>query len=320
MQPNIVFLDGATVNPGDLSWEDFHKIGIFTFYERTGPNEVIERSKNADVLIVNKVKLNATHFSQLPKLQLVCVAATGYDVIDIQAAKEYGITVCNIVGYSTHSVAQMAISLLLEATNQVGLYSHLNKNGKWNNSLDFCYWDSPIMELADKKVGIIGLGNIGKCLAEVLHSLGADIFAVTSKSSKDIPTYITPISLTEAFRSLDIISLNCPLTESNKKFVNKDLLQQCKKGLILINTARGLLIDDNAVYDSLQSGQLGAYCTDVLSQEPPTSDHPLLKAPNCYITPHIAWATVAARKRIIKTLVSNINAYFSGIPQNVVTK
>lgn len=320
MQINIVFLDGITVNPGDFSWEGFHNFGDFTVYDRTSSLDVIERSKNADVLIVNKVKLNAEHFSQLPKLRLICVAATGYDVIDIQAAKEYGITVCNVVGYSTYSVAQMALSLLLEATNQVGLYSSLNQKGVWSNSLDFCYWNSPLIELAGKKVGIVGLGNIGKCLAEILHALGAELFAVTSKSANEIPTYITPISLTEAFRTLDIISLNCPLTENNKQFVNKELLQQCKKGLILVNTARGLLINDDAVSEFLHTGQLGAYCTDVLSQEPPSHNNPLLSAPNCYITPHIAWATVAARKRIIQTLISNIEAYLSGNPQNIVTK
>ena len=315
---NIVFLDSHTLNPGDLPLDKFNTLGTFTAYDRTSPDKIIERSIDADIVIVNKVKLNASHFSQLPKLQLVCVSATGYDNVNIDDARQYGITVCNVAGYSTFSVAQMIMALLLEATNKVGQYKMLNQTGRWSSCSDFCYWESPLVELYGKSVGIVGFGNIGKCFSEMIRPFGVKLYAVTSKSSEELPNDITPISLKEAFRTLDVISLNCPLTEKNKYFVNKDLLSQSKKGLILINTARGLLVNDNDVRSALENGQLGAYCADVLSQEPPTPTHPLLNAPNCYLTPHIAWATVAARKRIVNILVENIRLFLLGKPQNII--
>lgn len=315
---NIVFLDSHTVNPGDLSLNDFNTFGNFTAYDRTSPDDIIKRSIDADIVIVNKVKLNASHFSQLPKLRLVCVSATGYDNVNVADAHGYGITVCNVAGYSTFSVAQMVMSLLLEATNKVGQYKTLNQSGRWSNCSDFCYWESPLVELYGKSVGIVGFGNIGKCFSEMIRPFGVKLYAVTSKSPEELPDDVTPISLKEAFRTLDVISLNCPLTENNKHFVNHDLLSQTKKGLILINTARGLLVKDDDVRLALENGQLGAYCADVLSQEPPTPSHPLLNAPNCYLTPHIAWATVAARQRIVSILVENIRLFLSGKPQNVI--
>ncbi len=315
---HIVFLDGATLNPGDLSWKEFQELGAFTVYDRTNPEEVLSRAEKADILIVNKTRLTAEHFSKLPHLKLVCVAATGYDLIDVTAARRHGIPVCNAANYGSRSVAQMAVAMLLEVTNRVGSYARLNREGFWSNSKDFCCWNEPLTELAEMNIAIVGFGNIGRTLADMLRPFGARLHAVTSKQASELPEDITRINLEEAFSLCDVVSLNCPLTEENERIVNANLLSRSRRGLILINTARGKLIDEQAVADALASGQLGAYCCDVLSQEPPSSDHVLLKAPNCYITPHIAWATQAARRRIIATLVGNINAFLRGTPQNVV--
>ncbi len=315
---HIVFLDGATLNPGDLSWKEFQSLGTFTAYDRTAPEDVLSRAADADILIVNKTRLTAEHFSRLPHLKLVCVAATGYDLVDAVAARRHNIPVCNAANYGSRSVAQMAMALLLEATNRVGNYARLNREGFWSNSKDFCCWNEPLTELDGMKAAIVGFGNIGRTLADMLRPFGVRLHAVTSKPAALLPRDITPIRLEEAFAQCNIVSLNCPATKENERFVNATLLAQARRGLILINTARGKLIDEQAVADALESGRLGAYCCDVLSQEPPPADHVLLRAPNCYITPHIAWATQSARRRIINILVGNILAFLDGTPQNVV--
>lgn len=315
---NIVFLDGATLNPGDLSWEEFEKLGNFTVYDRTQPEEVVGRAAMAEILIVNKTRLSETHFDQLPHLKLVCVAATGFDLIDTAAARKRGITVCNAAGYGSRAVAQMVVALLLEVTNQVGFYARENRNGFWSNSEDFCCWNSPLIELDGKKFGVVGFGNIGKTVVEMLRPFGLQFYAVTSKKEEQLPSDVMPVTLEDLFHKCDFVSLNCPLTSQNERFVNKKLLDGAKRGLVLINTARGKLIDEEAVAESLREGHLGAYCCDVLSQEPPSKDHVLLTAPNCYITPHIAWATQDARNRIIKISIDNINSFLTGNPKNVV--
>ncbi len=315
---NIVFLDSYTLNPGDLSWEQFSRLGNFKSYERTDPEDVIERAKDADVLIINKVRFCEEQFSQLPRLRLICVAAAGYDVIDVKAARAYGVSVCNAAGYANKAVAQMTLALLLEATNRVGYYAEANRKGFWSRSEDFCCWTRPLCELDGKRVAIVGMGNIGKSVSEILQTLGCKILAVTSKSQEELPENIEKITLEEAFRTCRVVSFHCPLTEKTKGIVNANLLKLANKELIIINTARGKIVNDEDLASALREKKIAAYCCDVLSQEPPSPGHPLLSAPNAYITPHIAWATVEARQRIIDITEANITAFLSGKAQNVV--
>lgn len=314
----IVFLDSYTINPGDLNFDSLSKLGDFVAYDRTDKSEVLERAHDADILIVNKTRLTESDFKALPHLKLVCVAATGYDNVDIESARKHNISVCNCKNYSSDSVAQMALSLILEAADSVGSYTVRNHEGDWARCADFCYTIKPRFELAGKNMCVVGFGNIGRKIAEVMHALQMRIFAVTSKTQAELPDYVTAIKLEEAFSSCDIISLNCPLNSSNAGFVNKALLKTAKSGLILLNTARGGLINEQDVAEALTSGYLGAYCTDVLSQEPPCSLNPIMNAPRTFITPHIAWNTFEARERIINILVGNITAFVNNKPQNVV--
>ncbi len=315
---NIVFLDGATLNPGDLSWESLQTMGNFTVYDRTSPNQILERAANAEVLIVNKTQLTAAHFDHLPHLRLICIAATGYDGVDIRAARQHNVTVCNAAAYSTHSVAQMVVAMLLEVTNQVGHYTQLNRQRFWSNSPDFSRWTMPPIELVGKKVAVVGFGNIGRTVTEYLRPFGVQLYAVTTKPADQLPPDVTRISIQDAFASCDVISLNCPLTPENRGFVDVHLLDTANPRLILINTARGLLVDEESVATALTEGKLAAYCCDVLSQEPPSPTNPLLSAPHCFITPHIAWAAPEARQRILNILCTNIKGFFAGTPQNVV--
>lgn len=315
---NIVFLDGFTLNPGDISWDAFRQFGNFTVYDRTASDEVVTRGADADILIVNKTRLTEDHFSSLPRLKLVCVAATGYDVVDVRAARRHGIPVCNAANYGSRAVAQMVLALILEVTNRVGEYAAANRTGMWSKSKDFCCWNQPLTELTDKRIAIVGFGNIGKQVACLLRPFGVQLYAVSSKSQDSLPEDILKISLEEAFSTCDIVSLNCPLTSENKEFVNARLLEHTRQGLILINTARGRLIDEEAVAQALREKRLGAYCCDVLSQEPPRPDNPILSAPNTWVTPHVAWATAEARQRIISIIEGNIKAFLGGHPENIV--
>lgn len=315
---NITFLDAYTINPGDLSLEAIEAFGHLTCYDRTEPDRVVERCQDADIVLVNKTALNEEHFARLPKLKLIGVAATGYDKIDTSAARKYGITVTNCAGYSSQPVSQMVLSLLLEAADSVGNYTLRNRNGDWCKSPDFCYTVQPRMELAGKKMAIVGFGNIGSTVARVMHALDVKLYAVSGKKPKDLPPYVQKITMKEAFSTCDIVSLHCPLHAANREFVNRELLAHARKGLILINTARGGLINETDVAVALYNNTLGAYCTDVLTQEPPTRNCPILHAPNTFITPHIAWNTREARMRIIAILADNIRGYLEGCPQNVV--
>lgn len=315
---NIVFLDGHTLNPGDISWQAFEVLGHFTVYDRTRRSDILPRAAEADILIVNKTPLEAAHFEALPQLKLVCVAATGYDVVDVEAARRHHIPVCNAAGYGSRAVAQMVTALLLEVTNRVGHYAQANREGFWSRSDDFCYWNFPLTELVDKRMAIVGFGHIGQCVADIMRSLGLRLYAVSGKPQEALPPDVKKITLETAFSDCDIVSLNCPLTPANAGFVNRTLLEKARRGLILINTARGKLIDEHDVAEALRDGRLGAYCCDVLSSEPPAPDNPILSAPNAYVTPHIAWATAEARQRIIRIIVDNIKAYLAGRPINVV--
>lgn len=316
---NIVFLDSHALNPGDLDWAALEVHGQLTVYGRTASADIAARAAGAEVVITNKKRIDADLFAALPQLKLVLVAATGYDVVDIDAARHHGVVVCNVPAYSTLAVAQHTLALLLECCNRVGHYTQLNREGYWSRSRDFCLWDEPIRSLEGKRTTIVGMGHIGKKVAQLLYILGAEVGAVTSQPQEQLPQGIQKLSLEEAFSASDVVSLHCPLTSSNRAFVNAALLKTAKRGLVLINTARGGLIDDIAVADALHNGCLGAYACDVLSQEPPSSEHPILHAPNTFITPHIAWASRETRQRVIDIMGENLRAFIEGRPIHVVT-
>lgn len=315
---NIVVLDGYASNPGDLNWHLLEQLGNVTVYPRTTDEEKIERSKDADIILTNKVKIDAQTIRLLPRLKYIGMQATGYNVVDIQAAKERGIVVTNVPAYSTDSVAQMVFALILTITNRTEHYTQENRNGRWSQNPDFCYWNTPLMELAGKKLGIMGLGNIGMKVATIARQFGMDVYACTSKSASSLPEGITKVSKEELLAEADILSLHCPLTDETYQFINATSIQKMKSSAILINTGRGPLVDEEAVAQALHEGKLAAYGADVLCQEPPSADNPLFKEPNAYITPHIAWATLEARTRLYHTVAENVKAFLEGHPQNVV--
>ncbi len=315
---NIVVVDGYTLNPGDLSWEPLKELGQVTIYDRTAPNETIERCIDAEMVLTNKVIFNAETIKALPKLKYIGVLATGYNVVDTKAAAEHNVIVTNIPAYSTESVAQMVFAQILNITNRVGHYACENSKGRWANNTDFCYRDTPLTELADKKIGIVGLGNTGSATARIANAFGMEVCAFTSKPQQSIPNYITKLTLDELFSQCDIVSLHCPLTETTKELVNEARLATMKPTAILINTGRGPLINEQAVADALNHGKIAAFGADVLSVEPAQPGNPLLSAKNCYLTPHIAWATTEARIRLMNICIQNVKAFIGGKPQNVV--
>lgn len=317
-KPNIVFLDGYTLNPGDLSWQAFEALGHFTVYDRTARDQVIERAKDAEILIVNKTALRAEHFDALPKLRYIGLACTGADALDVSAAVARGITVCNVPNYSTDSVAQMVFAYLLAVYTHVDDFAVQVKQGAWNRQSDFCFWQKPLIEVAGKRLGIVGLGNIGLTVAQIATAMGMEVVASTSKTQADLPAHITKVSLEELYGTADVISLNCPYTEDTHQMINADTLALMKPTAVLINTARGRLIDEEALAQALHDGHLMAYCADVLSKEPPTDSNPLITAPRTILTPHVAWASVDARQRLINICTANIRAYLQGQPQNLV--
>lgn len=314
----ITVLDGYGMNPGDLSWDALRKLGEVTVYDRTNPSEVVERSKGSDVLLTNKTVLNAETIASLPKLKYIGVLATGYNVVDVEEARNRGVVVTNIPSYSTMSVAQRVFALLLGVTDRTEHYAHANRNGAWSDSKDFCWWDTPLTELAGKKFGIVGMGNIGKAVTRIALAFGMEVLAYSSKHASELPAGVLKVSLDELYKESDIISLHCPLTPSTRDLINIDSISEMKDGVILINTGRGPLVNEKDVADALHRGKIGAFCADVLSAEPPGADNPLLTAPNSYITPHIAWATKEARIRLMNIAVSNLEAFLVGSPQNVV--
>lgn len=315
----ITILDGYGLNPGDLSWDWLNKYGEVKIYDRTSPSELMERAADADAIFTNKVVINAETLSSLPNLKYIGVLATGYNIVDVKTAKKLGITVTNIPAYSTDSVAQMVFAILLAITNRVEHYAVENRKGRWSNNPDFCYWDSPLMELAGKTFGIVGLGNIGKAVARIANAFGMKVVAFTSKKQEELPIGIQKVTLDQLFSESDVLSLHCPLTPETNNMVNAERLKLMKPTAILINTGRGPLIDEQAVASALKAGKLGAFGADVLSSEPPAEDNPLLSAPNAFITPHIAWATVEARRRLMEICEGNLSAFVSGTPRNVVS-
>jgi len=316
----IVVLDGYAANPDDLSWDGLKALGDLTVWPRTSASDVLERSKDADALLTNKVAIDDELMGKLPQLKYIGVLATGYNVVDIAAARKRGIVVTNIPAYSTDSVVQMTFAHLLNMTNRVAHYAKQNRQGKWSASADFCYWDTDLHELAGKTIGIVGLGHIGMKVARIARDFGMDVFAHTSKNSADLPEGIQKTTFNGLLAVSDVLTLHCPLTDSTREMINARSLAQMRYGALLINTGRGSLVDEQAVADALRSGQLGGYAADVLCSEPPAQDCPLLSAPNAYITPHIAWATLEARTRLMDIAVDNVRAFSEGNPVNVVNK
>ncbi len=312
----IVVLDGYTLNPGDLSWNALESAGDCVIYERTSPSEVVERCRDAEVVLTNKVPVMAAEIEQLPRLAYIGVLATGYNVVDLQAASRRGIVVTNIPAYSTDSVVQMVFAHLLNVTNAVQLHSDSVRRGDWTHCADFSYTLSRQTELVGKTIGIVGLGHIGSRVAAVAYAMGMKVVASTSKSRDELPAYITPLAWDDFLAASDVLSLHCPLTDRTRHLIDAASIAKMKESAILINTGRGPLLDEQAVADALESGKLAAVCVDVLSTEPPAADNPLLTARNCYITPHIAWATYEARVRLMQIAVANIEAYLAGAPVN----
>ena len=313
----IVILDGICVNPGDLSWEDMSKLGELTIYERTAPQQVVERCVGAEAVITNKVMITDEVMAALPQLKYVGILATGYNVVDIDAAHRRGITVTNIPAYSTDSVAQMTFAHILNITNRVEHYAMEVREGKWSAHPDFCYWNTPLPELAGKTLGIVGLGNTGMRVACIAHAFGMDVFAMTSKNAADLPEGIQKTTLQGLLATSDILSLHCPLNDETFHLINAQTIAMMKRGAILINTGRGPLVDEEAVAKALDEGQLMAYGADVMAQEPPHKNHPLFSHPHAFLTPHIAWATREARERLMVIAANNLKAFAEGEKLNV---
>ena len=315
----IVILDGYTANPGDLSWGSLKEMGEVTVYERTRREEIAGRAADADIVLTNKVVMDREMMALLPRLKYIGVLATGYNVVDIEAARERDIIVTNVPAYSTESVAQTVFAHLLTVTNRTEHYAQQNRLGRWAENRDFCYWDTELTELAGKTMGIVGLGHIGRRVAEIALAFGMQVKAMTSKKAEELPAGIQKTELQSLLATSDVVSLHCPLTEGTKHLIHRETLRLMKPSAILINTGRGPLVDDEALAEALNEGRLRAYCADVVTEEPPKADHPLLHAPNAFITPHIAWATVEARKRLLQTAIGNVEAFVNGHPVNVVS-
>ena len=312
----IVVLDGYTLNPGDLSWAELETLGTCSIYDRTPPEQIIERARDADIVLTNKTPLTRQSLAQLPNLQAVGVLATGYNVVDIVAARERGIPVMNIPTYGTRSVAQMTFALLLELVQQVAHHARTVRDGRLASCQDFCYWDMQLVSLEALTMGLIGYGRIGRATAEVARAFGMRVLAHDPMA--DPAEYPELTSLETLLKTSDVVSLHCPLTAENTGLINAERLDWMKPTAYLINTARGPLIDEPALAAALNDGRLAGAGLDVLSVEPPSPDNPLLTAPNCLITPHIAWATRSARQRLMNTAVDNVRGFLAGNPQNIV--
>lgn len=314
----IVVLDGQGVNPGDISWNRIEELGELTVYPRTAPEEVLQHVGNAEIALTNKTVFDANIIAQLKNTKYIGVLATGYNVVDTKAARERGIVVTNIPAYSTDSVAQMVFAHLLNVSNHVDHYAEETRNGVWSRCPDFCYWNTPLFELAGKTLGIVGLGHIGMKVAQIAQAFGMNVLAYTSKSPDQLPEWIRKTTLDGLLGASDVVSLHCPLTDTTRELMNSASIEKMRDGAILINTGRGPLVNEADVADALASGKLDAYCADVLSSEPPSASNPLIGVPNAFITPHVAWATLEARLRLMDIAVCNIKSFLAGSPTNVV--
>lgn len=313
----IVILDGYTVSQDDLSWSILDELAEIEVYDRTSAEDVVKRCKDAEMVLTNKVVLDSFTLNQLPRLMYIGVLATGYNVVDLEAAEKQNIVVTNIPAYSTKSVAQMVFSHLLNIVSMVGKYAERNREGEWTRSEDFCYLRHNLFDLSRKRFGIVGLGNIGMEVAKIANAFDMEVFAYTSKTG-ELPYGIRRVSIDELFTSSDVISLHCPLNEETRHMVDAKRLKSMKPSAILINTGRGPLVKDDELAEALNANVIAAYGADVMTVEPPESNNPLLKAKNCYLTPHIAWATREARQRLMRICRDNIKAFLDGKPVNVV--
>ena len=314
----IVVLDGYGVNPGDLSWDALETLGDVEVYPRTAPEDVIDRSFDAEIILTNKVVFNKQILVSLPRLKYIGVLATGYNVVDVDTAADLDIVVTNIPTYSSDSVVQTTFAHILAMTNRVEHYTQQNRNGRWSSNPDFVYWDTPLIELAGKTMGIVGLGSIGMKVAQLARCFGMEVYAFTSKPSSELPEGIQKTTFEGLLSVSDILSLHCPLNRSTREMINSASIAKMKKGALLINTGRGPLVNEADVAEALRNGHLGGYGADVMCQEPPAEDNPLFTAPNAYTTPHVAWATFEARCRLMDIAVGNVKAFIEGKPVNVV--
>jgi len=315
---NIVVLDGYTLNPGDLSWKNLESLGLCTVHDRSAPEEVVPRAKDAEIILTNKTVLSSDTIKQLPKLKYIGVLATGYNIVDIQAAHDIDIPVTNVPTYSTQSVAQIVFAHLLNLAHHAAHHAQTVKSGRWTSSPDFCYWDTPLIELAGLTMGIIGFGKIGQATAKLALAFGMNVIFYDIAEPSSIPQGCQLTEVDDIFRTSDVISLHCPLTSDTTKIINTERLKLMKKTAFLINTSRGPLVDEQALAEALNNETIAGAALDVLSEEPPGESNPLLTARNCYITPHIAWATYAARKRLLQVAVDNVASFLAGKLQNVV--
>ncbi len=312
----IVVLDGYTLNPGDISWEPLKKMGTCVIHDRSKYDEVAKRAEEADILLSNKVVIDKNILESLPNLKYIGVLATGYNIVDIETADRRKIVVCNVPAYSSYSVAQSVFSLLLELTNFTGIHNNSVHEGDWCKSEDFCYRLAPLNELAGKKMGIIGYGNIGELVARIADAFGMELLVNTRTIPGTYPTHYQFVTEKDIFRTCDVISLHCPLTEQTDKLINASTLEMCKSSAILINTSRGQLIDELALANALKNNQIAAAGLDVLTTEPPEESNPLLGLKNCVITPHIAWSTLDARRRLLDIAINNVRSFIDGRPKN----
>lgn len=317
----IVILDAFTTNPGDLSWDRFNELGEVTAYDYTPEDQIIERCKDAEIIIDNKVVLNKDVLDKLPKLKYIGMLSTGFNVIDTQAAKEKGIIVCNVPTYSTAAVAQLTFALILEIYNQVGIHNEAVHSGEWSSCRDFCFQKTPLIELSGKTIGLIGYGKIGSEVAKIADAFSMNILCYVP-STKPQPNFknFSFVSLDEIAKQSDIVSLHCPLTPQTTGIINENFISKMKRNAIIINTSRGPAIDEQALADALNSGRIAGAGVDVLSTEPPNENNPLLSCSKCFITPHIAWAGYETRERLVGVVYNNLKSFLSGNPVNVVNK
>ena len=320
----IVILDGYTLNPGDLSWKGFEELGNLRVYDRTSYDVndidlIVQRSKDADAIIINKTPISRKALDKLPNLKYIGLLATGYNVVDIDAAKEKGITVTNVPTYGTDSVAQMTFALLLELTNNVGIHDAAVKAGKWSKSPDWCFWESPLIQLSGKTLGIIGYGRIGQSVGKIAQAFGMKVLATANNPRKELENKdMKYVELDELFANSDFISLHCPLTDETKGIINKKSIEKMKSNVMIINTSRGGLIVEDDLADALNRERIAGAALDVVSVEPIKPDNPLLKAKNCILTPHISWAPIESRERLMNIAVNNLVEYLKGQSVNVV--
>ncbi len=315
---NIVVLDGYTLNPGDLSWEGLEALGSCMVYDRTPAPDIVSRAASAHIVLTNKTPLTRETLARLPSLRYIGVLATGYNIVDVAAARERGIPVTNVPSYGTMSVAQVVFAHLLNLTHGIAHHTGAVRQGRWSSSADFSFWDTPLLELSGKTMGIIGAGQIGRAVARIARAFGMDVIAYDRSPAAPVPADVRFVQLEEIFSRSDVVTLHCPLTAETTGLVNRERLALMKPTAFLINTSRGPVIDETALAEALEGGLIAGAGLDVLSSEPPPPDHPLLHARNCSITPHFAWASTAARTRLMDEVVENVRAFLEGRKRNIV--